>query len=978
MRIIKLLFKLALVLALLCVIAAVGVILFLDPNEYRDRIAQLVQEQTGRELVLAGPLKLSVFPSLALEAEDVTLGNAQGFGDAPMAQVRRASLDIRLLPLLQGRVRIGHVDMDGLELRLMRDAQGRTNWEDLDQPATEGSPATERPGNETPGRESSAAYDFALQGVSATNVHLVWDDRSADTHYELNDAQLRMGAVRLGAPVTLELSFGFTSDKPQVAATLRLAGDLGYDISSQQYAMPRLDLHVQAQGKGLPGGQVEFGLAADNVLLDLDRQTLGISGFTLRGHGAEANGSLTVRDLLKAPSAEGVVELSPCDLRAVCGSLGLKLPETADPNAFTSVATTAKFRYSPELLEIPFLELDADGDKVRGSLRIENFNAPVYAVDLETADLNVDRYLAPTEKGTDVVEQPFAEAEVPVAGVGLQEGQGQIQAAELEQTLEPLRHLNMDVGLRADKLKAGGLRFQDVQVRLRARNGVLALEPLRLGLKHEDSNYALETGKAFGDLYKMALRVDSFRLTGPSGNLSGRFSGTNLLDAPDVEGSLAMERLNVRELANVLKLTLPEMADPMALSDVQGTFAFAYAPQGIAVPDFDLRLDGAPIKGFFRRSAAEPAAYRFALKAGRLDLDRYLPPVKEGASSVPSVPEPGVQAGAKPGDKGGKSEGERTDLLAEARKLDAQGTVDVDVIKFRNVELKGIHAETRAAGGVVDLAPLSFTYGEGAVDLAWRFDARTKTGTNMLAAKIRSLKLGPPLRSFAGIKDFEGTLTMRTLEPLTWQGLDVAGLKRSLSGQASFAVRDGVYPGLDIFSMIAVVDQITSVLEGKKDDRTRFGEATGTLVAKNGVVHCDNLCVKGPGLRASGEGFVNLSSEEIDYLVRAMAVPDSQGQGGAACDEFYGVPIPVRVSGTFDKPRYWVSGPEYAASVARGVVGLVSGVVGTGTDAVGTVVQGGADAAGGVVQKSAEAVGDVIESGAEAVEKFIDELGKLF
>ena len=51
----------------LIVIALVLVVMFVDPNDYRDDIEKLVEEKTGRELTLSGELKLSVFPWIALE-----------------------------------------------------------------------------------------------------------------------------------------------------------------------------------------------------------------------------------------------------------------------------------------------------------------------------------------------------------------------------------------------------------------------------------------------------------------------------------------------------------------------------------------------------------------------------------------------------------------------------------------------------------------------------------------------------------------------------------------------------------------------------------------------------------------------------------------------------------------------------------------------------------------------------------------------
>ncbi len=74
-------------LVTLVVVAAIGLVVTFDPNDYRDDIEQVVEEATGRDLTMSGPLSLSIFPWLGVETEDVALGNAEGFGNEPFAQI---------------------------------------------------------------------------------------------------------------------------------------------------------------------------------------------------------------------------------------------------------------------------------------------------------------------------------------------------------------------------------------------------------------------------------------------------------------------------------------------------------------------------------------------------------------------------------------------------------------------------------------------------------------------------------------------------------------------------------------------------------------------------------------------------------------------------------------------------------------------------------------------------------------------------
>ncbi len=106
-------------------------VLFVDPNDYRDDIERVVESKTGRQLTLSGDLHLSIFPWLALKAGPASLGDAPGFGDEPFVSIQEARVGVRLLPLIRGKIEVGDVRLAGARIRLITDEQGRNNWADL-------------------------------------------------------------------------------------------------------------------------------------------------------------------------------------------------------------------------------------------------------------------------------------------------------------------------------------------------------------------------------------------------------------------------------------------------------------------------------------------------------------------------------------------------------------------------------------------------------------------------------------------------------------------------------------------------------------------------------------------------------------------------------------------------------------------------------------------------------------------------------
>ena len=102
-------FKLLAVLLglLVAILLAAGIYLrfFFDPNAFKPQITALVEERTGRQLSIEGEIGVSLFPWLALQAGPLVLGNAAGFGPEPFARVGRVDARIRLMPLLERRLR---------------------------------------------------------------------------------------------------------------------------------------------------------------------------------------------------------------------------------------------------------------------------------------------------------------------------------------------------------------------------------------------------------------------------------------------------------------------------------------------------------------------------------------------------------------------------------------------------------------------------------------------------------------------------------------------------------------------------------------------------------------------------------------------------------------------------------------------------------------------------------------------------------
>ena len=238
------------------VVALLAVSLFVNPNDYKGHVAQAVRSATGRELELPGDLKLSVFPWIALEFGPASLGNPPGFGNEPFAAVRHVAARVKLLPLLRKRLQVGRVQIDGLDLRLQRNAQGRGNWQGFGGRATPAGPGESGTG--------------ALQDVSGV---VVSDSRVSYGGMLADQLNLTVGHVASGAsvPVTLKVNFVPSGGTPPVR--IAASGDFAYGDN----ALHVTGLVVQLDDSTVRGDvaiasfdtmATTFNLALDHINLD--------------------------------------------------------------------------------------------------------------------------------------------------------------------------------------------------------------------------------------------------------------------------------------------------------------------------------------------------------------------------------------------------------------------------------------------------------------------------------------------------------------------------------------------------------------------------------------------------------------------------------------------------------------------------------------------------------------------------------------
>lgn len=499
-------------LVMLLVLTVAAVTLFVDPNDYKDDIERLVEQQTGREFTLEGDLNLSVFPWLAIEFGPARLSDAPGFGEEPFMALRQARLSVRFWPLLKGAVEVGNVRLEGVAVRLVTDAEGRENWADLADNAGEkaaGETANERARQEMP----------TVAGLEIRDATVVLEDRRDDSMLSVSEFNLETGRLASGEPFTVESGF-LLSLSPELAVrmvmTATVTADLesnvhelarpsleavvtgaGYpsaglpfkvqaesarlDVGQEQYSLSALELEGVWKGEGQPDAGVPVQVRATGLQADLAAQTLALDGLQLDAAGAKVTGKLAGTEVLDAPRLSGQIELAPVSVREWLPRLGIEVPVTRDADVLQSLTLTAQVAATAESLDFQDLVLKLDDTTAKGSFGIADFEAQALRFDLDVDRIDADRYLAP-EAPADAGAASSEPVEIPV---------------------ETLRQLNARGTLDIGEAVFAGIRFTGLKLGVTARDGDVRFAPV------EASAYG---GRFSGDI-GIAAATDTPRIT---------------------------------------------------------------------------------------------------------------------------------------------------------------------------------------------------------------------------------------------------------------------------------------------------------------------------------------------------------------------------------------------------------------------------------------------------------------------------------
>ena len=253
------------ILVAVLIVAVLVAAVLIDPDDYRDQIAARASDQIGREVRLAGPIELRLFPWLAFEIRDASVGNPPDFETAPpLAEIGLARAAIRVWPLLRGNVEIGGVDFEDATITLVTDRRGRSNLEGLFATAQDDVPETA-----PPDLSMLQTGPIALRRLTVSLLDLATGERE-----DIALDSIELDPFRPDQDVAFSLRGRFSAtgealiDDLHLDGALRVPADLGaLDLTGlkARFFLPAADARIRA------GGEARIDLSASAIAIELPR-----------------------------------------------------------------------------------------------------------------------------------------------------------------------------------------------------------------------------------------------------------------------------------------------------------------------------------------------------------------------------------------------------------------------------------------------------------------------------------------------------------------------------------------------------------------------------------------------------------------------------------------------------------------------------------------------------------------------------------
>jgi AsmA family protein len=402
----------------------------ISPAKLTQMLVLEVRELTGRELTIAGPMRLGFFPKIAVSAEQVSLSNAAWAKNPQMASLEKVALEVSLLPLLTGRIEVNSIQLSGLTLNLETNAKGDGNWLMEGSASTNGTTASSSTGAAQANAKKSASNGdttdrntVLIENLNLTNGQIHYKPSGAGTKsYGISRLSLQKsgGDTVISADIKQDaLAIAIKGKMTSIREVMRSIGTEAIDVNFDfEVALGGKPLQLKGKAALDPSKPSQFDVSFKAGELDLSAIPAFTSPASPKNSAAptptsaasSANTAVTKAINTAAPPSQtpavaraaqrffGDTPLPLDYLPKGNGTLNVDIAQLVLPSKVVLKKVVMLVRLSPQQLDIPKVGFQLGNGQFDGTARIGNTqSSPNWAFKGQASGFTLEQLLASTD-----------------------------------------------------------------------------------------------------------------------------------------------------------------------------------------------------------------------------------------------------------------------------------------------------------------------------------------------------------------------------------------------------------------------------------------------------------------------------------------------------------------------------------------------------------------------------------------------------
>lgn len=457
MKLFKILASIIASFLILACLAFLVVTTFVKTETIKNVIVTQVYNNTGRQININGAIHWTVFPTLSLKLNDVTITNPQGFATPNLAHIQNIRLSLEILPLLHKKIDVDAIALDGANISLINTTNNQNNWQ-LNKPATQiAEPATPTATN------SQQTLSFAIKKIAITDSQINYtDQRKKQTlaldHFNLSSTNVNS---KQAFPIEINTNILFNDAKNNISLTLKTQTEFDPSTHIIQFSDLKINSMItNATINNLPV-TAEFtgfiNLATGNLQFDNVTGNAGNLNFQAKIQAANIFSNLIASGTLTIPS----FKLAPF------AAYFNKAPNMA----IKTISFATQFNYQTTATTLSNLVINADQTDIKGNIYLANKLAGNNSFNLKINNINVPDFKTTS---TNQVQQTTSATAVA------QTNSASTKNINTTQNNSPslLTKINLNGTLTVGRIITNNVTIKNLATTLQIKNGFINFSPL--------------------------------------------------------------------------------------------------------------------------------------------------------------------------------------------------------------------------------------------------------------------------------------------------------------------------------------------------------------------------------------------------------------------------------------------------------------------------------------------------------------------